>query len=416
MQSRCVVCHTGPSAPLGLRLDNLDNVLKGSQNGPVAVGGKPEASELIRRLKGVSSPRMPMTGPPFLSDGEVGLFERWIALGMKPGSNSSEARLAPVRVVRPKSGEPVTYAHVAPIFAQRCAKCHSPSGLIGPAPEGYQLTSYETTISSVDRARVIPGSAEASELVRRIRGQALPRMPFDGPPYLNDEEAKLITDWINQGAKNTEGERAANPEGARVRLHGKLGSGWRLDSLETDTRSAVELMFKAPSVLSRFEGIGTVPPADAVAIGLVGPSARACGLELDVRQNFPYGIYRFAYIPTSTWPSGDCFARAYVRWMEVQRSIEFLRAQLPRLPQGAIHRSAGSLNPEMLTISLSEGWRGEIVHVVMTDSRGRYLLYKVVDPSFHNWFGLALALRNQQISDFPLCNKSFNLSYCGHDL
>ena len=59
LQSRCVVCHTGPSAPLGLRLDNLDNVLKGSQNGPVAVGGKPEASELIRRLKGVSSPSRP---------------------------------------------------------------------------------------------------------------------------------------------------------------------------------------------------------------------------------------------------------------------------------------------------------------------------------------------------------------------
>lgn len=190
----------------------------------------------------------------------------------------------------------------------------------------------------------------------------------------------------------------------------------RLDSLEADTRSAVELMFKAPSVLSRFEGIGTVSQAVAATIGLVGPAARACGLEIDVRQNFPYGIYRFAYIPTSTWPSGDCFARAYVRWMEVQRSIEFLRAQLPRLPQGAIQRTAGSLNPEMMAISLSEGWRGEIVHVVMTDSRGRYLLYKVVDPSFHNWFGLALALRNQQISDFPLCNKSFNLSYCGHDL
>lgn len=257
LQSRCVVCHTGPSAPLGLRLDNLDNVLKGSQNGPVAVGGKPEASELIRRLKGVSSPRMPMTGPPFLSDGEVGLFERWIASGMKPGSNRSEARLAPVRVVRPKSGEPVTYAHVAPIFAQRCAKCHSPSGLMGPAPEGYQLISYEATISSVDRARVIPGSAEASELVRRIRGQALPRMPFDGPPYLNDEEAKLITDWINQGAKNTEGERAANPEGARVRLHGKLGSGWRLDPLEMSVLPATRLD-KRPGMGDYVEVRGTV--------------------------------------------------------------------------------------------------------------------------------------------------------------
>jgi len=63
-----------------------------------------------------------------------------------------------------------------------------------------------------------------------------------------------------------------------------------------------------------------------------------------------------------------------------------------------------------------EGWRGQICHVAITDNYGRFLRYKIVDPSFQNWFGLALALRGQQISDFPLCNKSFNLSYCGHDL
>ncbi|OGG01734.1 MAG: hypothetical protein A3F83_00490 [Candidatus Glassbacteria bacterium RIFCSPLOWO2_12_FULL_58_11] len=69
-----------------------------------------------------------------------------------------------------------------------------------------------------------------------------------------------------------------------------------------------------------------------------------------------------------------------------------------------------------MTVSLVEGWRGEICHTALTDESGRFTVYKVVDPSFHNWSGLALALRGQQISDFPLCNKSFNLSYCGHDL
>ena len=190
----------------------------------------------------------------------------------------------------------------------------------------------------------------------------------------------------------------------------------RLEALEADTRGAVELMFRAPSVLSRFEGVGTVAPDTAAAVGLVGPAARACGLEVDVRQNFPYGIYRFAYLPICTWPSGDCFARAYVRWMEVQRSIEFLREQLRRLPAGELRQGIGSPPPDALVVSLAEGWRGEIAHVILTDGSGRYRTYKVVDPSFHNWFGLALALRGQQISDFPLCNKSFNLSYCGHDL
>jgi Ni,Fe-hydrogenase III large subunit len=67
-------------------------------------------------------------------------------------------------------------------------------------------------------------------------------------------------------------------------------------------------------------------------------------------------------------------------------------------------------------VSLVEGWRGEICHVAMTNPQGRFATYKVVDPSFHNWAGLAMSLRDQQISDFPICNKSFNLSYCGHDL
>jgi Ni,Fe-hydrogenase III large subunit len=70
----------------------------------------------------------------------------------------------------------------------------------------------------------------------------------------------------------------------------------------------------------------------------------------------------------------------------------------------------------MFAVALIEGWRGEICHVALTDDAGRFAAYKVVDPSFHNWAGLAMALRDQQISDFPLCNKSFNLSYCGHDL
>ena len=71
---------------------------------------------------------------------------------------------------------------------------------------------------------------------------------------------------------------------------------------------------------------------------------------------------------------------------------------------------------DSIVVSLTEGWRGEICHVAMTGSDSRFSRYKITDPSFHNWFGLALALRNGEISDFPLCNKSFNLSYCGHDL
>ncbi len=160
------------------------------------------------------------------------------------------------------------------------------------------------------------------------------------------------------------------------------------------------------------------PPTTALALGLVGPAARACGLDRDVRQDFPSGIFRFAQLPISSWTTGDVFARAYVRWLEIQRSVGFIKEQLQAFPAGPVQADAGPwpLKPNHIVVSLVEGWRGEICHVALTDLQGRFSRYKIVDPSFHNWTGLAMALRDQQISDFPLCNKSFNLSYCGHDL
>jgi len=190
----------------------------------------------------------------------------------------------------------------------------------------------------------------------------------------------------------------------------------RLAAARRDVTGAVELLWDAPSVLARFEGTGTVPEEACRALGLVGPAARACGIERDVRVDFPTGIFGFSHIPVSTCRTGDVFARALVRWLEIQRSLAFIQTQLRSLPEGPTRVQPRALAPNRLAVSLIEGWRGEICHVALTDGGGRFAAYKVVDPSFHNWMGLALALRNQQISDFPLCNKSFNLSYCGHDL
>jgi Ni,Fe-hydrogenase III large subunit len=190
----------------------------------------------------------------------------------------------------------------------------------------------------------------------------------------------------------------------------------RLDSIEKDLDVAVGLLWKTSSVTARFERTGAVDRESATLLGLVGPPARACGIARDVRQDHPSGIFRFVQIPAVTWDSGDVLARAHVRWMEIQRSIGFIRTELGNLPDGKIRNGEARSESNRLVVSLVEGWRGEICHVAMTDDVGRFAHYKVVDPSFHNWFGLAYALRNQQISDFPLCNKSFNLSYCGHDL
>lgn len=190
----------------------------------------------------------------------------------------------------------------------------------------------------------------------------------------------------------------------------------RLIEARRDLTNAVELLWNSPSVMGRLEGTGMLTTEQGLEIGLVGPAARACGIKRDVRNDFPFGIYRMTNLPVATSFHGDVCARAMIRWQEAQKSMDFIEEQLRQIPGGGHRVKASPLKGLCLTVALTEGWRGEICHVAVTDAAGRFDRYKIVDPSFHNWQGLALALRGQQISDFPLCNKSFNLSYCGFDL
>ncbi len=183
-----------------------------------------------------------------------------------------------------------------------------------------------------------------------------------------------------------------------------------------ETRQAVDLLWASASVRARLEGIGTVDEQTAEAIGMVGPAARASGLYRDCRRDHPTGLYRRRRPAEVLMESGDCFARAMTRWREIVRSVAFIKRVVGEGAEGEVSVPVGPLAAGHLTVSLVEGWRGEICHLATTGGDGRFFHYKVVDPSFHNWFGLALALRDQAISDFPVCNKSFNLSYCGHDL
>jgi Ni,Fe-hydrogenase III large subunit len=190
----------------------------------------------------------------------------------------------------------------------------------------------------------------------------------------------------------------------------------RLSAAHHDVTGASNLLWSSSSVMARFEGTGEVPLETVKALGIIGIAGRASGNDRDVRRDLPSGYYRYSQIPVSTWHTGDAFARAYVRHLEVKRSCDYLQEQLPQLPRGGVRRKLGPMQPDAIVVSFVEAWRGEICHVALTDSQGKFAHYKVVDPSFHNWIGLAMSLRDQQISDFPLCNKSFNLSYCGHDL
>jgi len=145
-------------------------------------------------------------------------------------------------------------------------------------------------------------------------------------------------------------------------------------------------------------------------------AARASGIALDLRTTSG-GIYREHRVEPCIEPSGDCWARARVRIAEINRSLAWMAAVTESYPRWQpVHRAVGSLAPGQLAIARIEGWRGEVVHALETGSDGTLVHYKVQDPSFRNWLGLALAVRENEISDFPICNKSFDLSYCGNDL
>jgi len=190
----------------------------------------------------------------------------------------------------------------------------------------------------------------------------------------------------------------------------------RLAQTERDMRIAVELLWKSSSVRARFERTGILARETAADLGIVGPAARASGIDHDSRRDFPGPAYRDNQPFVAVGESGDVFARAMQRWQEIDNSLVLLNRVLDALPGGDAMTRPGRLSPNMIAFSLVEGWRGEIVHLGVTDRAGQLSHYKIVDPSFRNWFGLAIAMRDQAISDFPLCNKSFNLSYCGHDL
>jgi len=113
---------------------------------------------------------------------------------------------------------------------------------------------------------------------------------------------------------------------------------------------------------------------------------------------------------------GDVHARAFVRFIEMTRSVKMCLDILKSYSPGELLRPCPPPGPGMVGLALVEAWRGELVSLKVTDSMGLVVAAQVVDPSVHNWFGLAFALRGQGISDFPLCNKSFNLAYAGHDL
>lgn len=217
---RCTLCHSGPDAPLGLSLDSHAGVMAGSENGPVATPDGP----LMQRITGAAEPRMPLDGPPFLDDAQIAAISAWIGAGAPgPAADSAAApseAADPEPAPDPRADGRVTFNEVERIFKQRCIECHSDNGKMQAPPEGLRLTSLEAILAGGDRIVVVPGNAQASEIIRRVEGLADPRMPLDGPPWLDADDIALLRDWIAGGAKADDGTPAPVPVGGEVRLRG----------------------------------------------------------------------------------------------------------------------------------------------------------------------------------------------------
>lgn len=186
-----------------------------------------------------------------------------------------------------------------------------------------------------------------------------------------------------------------------------------------DVKRTFATMLKSPTVISRLEKTGVVSNATALELGLVGMAAKASGVELDSRFDF-HEKWLEGIEDKKIKANGDVYSRTRERYKEVLQSIFIIKQLLKKLPEYKNEPLCVGCNnqykPDTMVISIVEGWRGEVVHTAITDDYDNLARYKVKDPSFNNWYGLAMAVRNNGISDFPLCNKSFNLSYCGNDL
>ena len=195
-----------------------------------------------------------------------------------------------------------------------------------------------------------------------------------------------------------------------------------LDDFEWRFKEMADKAYSLVSVENRFDEIGVVTNRQAKLIGTVGMAARMSGVKRDIRHSHPFASFSdIPYAPVIL-EKGDVYARYYLRRLEIEESINYIRKVLDKKSYflseatSPVPETNLNLSPVSISVSMVEGWRGEICHCAVTDEQGKIIHYKVKDPSMHNWKALELSLRDLEISDFPINNKSYNLSYCGHDL
>lgn len=223
----------------------------------------------------------------------------------------------------------------------------------------------------------------------------------------------MVINTMQEICGNRFGKGLIKIGGVNFDINKKMGE--KILSILDEVQKRVDKMMKAmnntSSVLSRLEKTAIVSTKNAKKIGMVGNSVRASNVEIDARK---FDDESFEILTTG---GGDVHSRFYIRYLEINQSKKIIEDLIKNLTcEINSEKREIKLMPNSFVTSITEAWRGELAHTILTDEKGDIEMYKIKDPSFNNWLGLAIANRNGQISNFPVCNKSFDLSYCGFDL
>ncbi len=206
------------------------------------------------------------------------------------------------------------------------------------------------------------------------------------------------------------------PGGVRFDLPDGLDLSAELYSILADFNDIVDISLKNTILTDRLEGTGCLTKQTAVDHGALGYVARASGVDIDSRRDHPFAAYGELDFKVPVYETGDVYARTMMRVKEAAQSVALVRQASNRLAPGPLAAPLGQLPPFKPGFGIVEGWRGAIIHWVMVDGKGRLYRVKIKDPSFANWPPLSFAVLKNIVPDFPLCNKSFSLSYSGNDL
>jgi Ni,Fe-hydrogenase III large subunit/Ni,Fe-hydrogenase III component G len=190
-----------------------------------------------------------------------------------------------------------------------------------------------------------------------------------------------------------------------------------LNKLEKEFTETVSIIKNNGMFIDRVEHTGVLDKSVAADLNAVGPAGRASGIKTDVRKEFPYAAYSMLKFNVSEHNNCDVNCRMNVKIEEVLEAISIVRQALDKMPEeGSTAIDIGELAPYSYAFGMTEAPRGENIHFVMTGENNTIMRYKVRTPSFCNWPALCHAVKTNTLTDFPLINKSFNLSYAGNDL